>query len=217
MVKGVSIEPEKGIYGQFCWLLLLKGANAIGYKEYSGYNRRKPGQQSIFLRTMELILEKQIHNAEETSTGSWKLLKPRKLRNQAKPEPDGYSDQFQRLAAAINWNVQVQTSQKPEDAFGFQTLCIPSNVIDYVAYTEPEGQLGVVLILPPQRVSEKFWRTRIEKYQELAKELPVVGVFEDEKQAIAHKQMLNPYQLRLTTINRVSTLLGAIARASEAK
>src|SRR6476620_5817206 len=50
MVKGVSIEPEKGIYGQFCWLLLLRGAKEIGFREYNSYYRRKPGPQSIFLR-----------------------------------------------------------------------------------------------------------------------------------------------------------------------
>jgi hypothetical protein len=214
MIKGVSIEPEKGIYGQYCWLLLLRGARAIEFKEYGNYYRRKPGPQSIFLRTMELILEKQVQNAGVNSVLNWKLEKPRSLKNQNQKTQHHKSIQFQILATAINWKEQVQTGQKPVDAAGFQTLCIPPNANDYVAYTVPEGHLAVVLVLPPQRVSEKFWRSRIEKYQELAKELPVVGVFEDEKQALAYKPMLNPYQLRLTTINRVSMLLDAIARAA---
>jgi hypothetical protein len=56
--------------------------------------------------------------------------------------------------------------------------------------------------------------SRIEQYQELAKILPVTGIFEDEKQAVAYKSLLNHYKLRVTTISRVCTLLEAIARSS---
>jgi hypothetical protein len=212
MVKGVSIEPEKGIYGQFCWLLLLRGAKEIGFREYSSYNRRKPGPQSIYLRTMELILEKQIEHTCSNSDVGWQLEKPQRTKNHPE-EAEKSQVLYQRIAEAINWKIFVQTGRKPEEKNGFQTLCIPSKINDFVAYTMPNGHLAVVLILPPQRVSEKFWMSRIAQYQDLAKELPVIGVFEDEKQALAHKPLVNPYRFRVTTINRVSTLLEAIARS----
>lgn len=92
-------------------------------------------------------------------------------------------------------------------------MCVPAKANDFVAYTY-DKRLAVVFILPPVRSSEKFWLSRIEQYQELAKELPVFGVFENEKEALVYKPILNDQGLRVTTLNRIRVLLESIASQS---
>lgn len=208
MVKSVSYEPEKGIYGELCWLLLLKGAKVIDFRGFGRNNLRKPSLEKVVYRTQELILEWQVQHAGNNSPVKWSLEKPQNLRTKNVHQ---HTNQYYRLIEAINSKIYRQTGQKVQDAEGFQTLCVPSKANDFVAYTNSDYRLAVVFILPPVRASEKFWLSRIDQYQELSKELPVFGVFEDDKQALAYKPILNPHGLRVTILNRVSVLLDSIA------
>lgn len=211
MIKSVTYEPEKGIYGELCWLLLLKGARVINFRGFGRNNLRKPSPERVVYRGLELILEWQVQHASNNFSATWNLEKPQNL----KTKNLQHTNQYYRLIEAVNWNIYRQTGLKPENAEGFQTLCVPAKANDFVAYTALDNRLAVVLVLPPVRASEKFWSSRIDQYQELAKELPVFGVFEDDKQALVYKPILNPHGLRVTTLNRVSVLLESIASHSK--
>lgn len=212
MIKSVSYETQKGIYGELCWLLLLRGAKVINFHGFGRNNLRKPSPERVAYRNLELILEWQVQHVEGNPGANWCLEKPQNLRVRNSQQ---HTDQYYRLIEAINWKIYRQTGQRVEDAEGFQTLCVPAKANDFVAYTALDKRLAVVLILPPIRASEKFWLSRIDQYQELARELPVFGVFEDDKQALVYKPLLNPHGLRVTTLNRISVLLGAITNHSK--
>jgi hypothetical protein len=212
MIKSVSYESEKGIYGELCWLLLLRGAKVIDFRGFGRNNLRKPSPEKVVYRTLELILEWQVQHAGSNSFANWSLEKPQNLRTSNSQQ---HTSQYYRLIEAINWKIYRQTGHKPENPEGFQTLCVPTKANDFVAFSASDNRLAVVLILPPVHASEKFWLSRIEQYQELAKELPVFGVFEDDKEALIYKPLLNPHGLRVTTLNRISVLLEAIASHSK--
>lgn len=212
MIKSVSYEPEKGIYGELCWLLLLSGAKVINFRGFGRNNLRKPSPQRIAYRNLELILEWQVQHVGTKFSAKWGLEKPQNLNTRNSHQ---HTNQYYRLIEAVNRNFFHQTEKAPDNREGFQTLCIPAKANDFVAYTTPDNRLAVVLILPPVRSSQRFWLSRIDQYEELAKELPVFGVFEDDKLALIYKPLLNPRGLRVTTLNRVSILLESIAGYSK--
>lgn len=85
MIKSVSYETEKGIYGELCWLLLLRGAKVINFHGFDRNNLRKPSPQRIAYRNLELILEWQVQHADSNPWANWSLEKPQNLRIRNSP------------------------------------------------------------------------------------------------------------------------------------
>ncbi|MBN9390830.1 MAG: hypothetical protein J0I20_22565 [Chloroflexi bacterium] len=71
---------------------------------------------------------------------------------------------------------------------------------------------AVVFILCPPKGSQSFWQARFQHYQQIAGQILVVGVFETEEKALSYKTLLSKARLRVTTLNRVRTVLEDIWR-----
>jgi hypothetical protein len=209
LILGFRYEPERGTASELCWLLLLNGARQLKAQtglelNYGNHFRRQPDRERIYFREVELAFEKQVR------TANWKLIRPITY-SRYKPLPvktEQYHILVHILTLEEQKRVAIGTIINPN---GRHTLCVPLRTNDYVAYTEDKTR-AVIFILQPPRATQKFWETRITDYKLLAKELKVIGVFEKEPEAIAHKTLLEKEKFLITTVDRVGKGLFNLAK-----
>lgn len=229
MIESFPILPKAGSTSQYGWMLLRQGAKWAGLElEYGNHYRRKPSPNRIEYTGLKIVLEQTLSNL-----AGWELERPQTY-GRTQPLPDR-TPQHWRLAECLTWQEFFASGRWPAGGSrGAHTLGTPLQANDYVAYTRPrpvpvpaatspghspkaqvreavEGEKyseqAVVFILCPPNASDKFWQARILEYQQIAAKLLVVGVFEDEEKALSYKKLLLKGGLRVTTLNRVRTVL----------
>lgn len=233
-VSSFEVRPETGPGNEFAWLLLKQGARKSGFDNfrYGSHYRREPNRHYFETLSMRLELEK----AVEICKG-WQLIRPQTY-SRGRPLPDR-TPQYWRLAEALTWQEYHGTGRWPAGGVeGSHTLSAPLKANHYVAYTHPRPkpiipqtrrpdstfnmpgpdtaptycEEVVVFILCPPRAGEKFWLARNREYQQLARQLLVFGVFENDEKALNHKPLLGKAGLRVTTLSRVSTILEGLGK-----
>jgi Replication-relaxation len=207
LILGSPTEREKGKASEFVWVLLKKGADVLVANgteiKYSSHFRFIPERERIAFRDTELEFEFQVKSA------GWKLIKPITY-NQHKPLPDR-TEQYLKLTQAVTFLHQARVLPGISlDSEGVHTIGVPLKTNDYVAYTFENK--AVVFVLHPPGATEKFWEIRLKKYRVLIKDLKVVGVFETEPTALAHKALLEEGKFMVTTVERVGKGLVSLAR-----
>lgn len=212
LVKSFAVSPVRGTSSELGWLLTRRGAEAIGHKYGSNYDRQ-PSAARLALRDMELAL---LHQAE---FAGWELLHPAAY-TPTFPLPPGGTPQYHRLVealdavessrikAALRAGQLSPTGQAVRDfEQGTHRWAAPRHANDYVAILRPsthtdtdkplDALLGrevaaaappavVIIILCPPDAADRFWQSRFETYAKLAvRGLRVWGVFQTEELGLA--------------------------------
>jgi hypothetical protein len=192
LVRGVDIAPRQGMWSEHYWMLLERGAQALGIA-YGQQYRRRPTTAALEYRGLQLALRTAVESA------GWQLLLP-----DGSPEKPGPQEQ-QLIAAALAHEghaltalraqgelpQQVQTRQQRYEQ-GLVGALVPAQVPDYVVHAPGHPERTVVLIPHPPYATRAFWShrreqpldqprhhrlARVELYGRLATVIPVVAVF----------------------------------------
>ncbi|HEX2916854.1 MAG TPA: replication-relaxation family protein [Chloroflexia bacterium] len=202
LVRSLSVEKEKGRAAPHQWFLTPAGARLAGLAScpnYAGTSRLS--RERIRLQGLQLDLEEQVALAGE----GWRLAVP--ARHRVQPER---SEQFHRLAAALNFKEYRETGKWPVNPYGSHTLGIPLRMSDYLAYSQPGGEFVVVLILCPPGAGRRFFESRIARYRALTPKVPVVALFNQESQAKLRRPLLEKDGVVALELKRLSEFLVAI-------
>ena len=158
LVKSRVGDVTKGNNAEYVWLITPKGIETIGRNYTNNYNR-KPSQERLKLRDMELELVRTIGFAG-VDGASWSVIEPVAY-SSARPMP-ATTPQYFKLVEAVDfitagqiWADLLQGRVKPEGQSvthfrqAQQRLSVPKQVNDYVAYLNL-SHLEVPLVEPTQ-------------------------------------------------------------------
>jgi len=227
MVREFEITLQKRSAKESGWLLLKNGANAIE-TNYTNSFVRQPSPQKMKVITQELEVQKQV-----VQKAGWQLVQQQNY-NSANRKPEQTEQSkiiLEAYSRALLKELQERKKNTPnspglnEDvkAFnnGLHNSLIPPDANDWLAYLKIYNEenklvnrLVVVLILSNNEHTEKFWNQRVKKYQRAAEKVFVFGVFSDSDEANTHKELLKESGLRITSLEKISTLLNSIKERS---
>ena len=192
MIRGVDLSPRQGTRSEHYWLLLERGAQALGIA-YGQQYRRRPTTAVIQYRGMQLALRTAVESA------GWQLIAP----HPAPQKPDPQEQQLiaavlaqegHTLAALRAQGQPPEQLQSRQDRYkqGLVGAMVPDVVPDYVAYDPSQPERTVVIIPHPPYATRAFWShrreqalngssrrrpARVDLYGRLAVIIPVVAVF----------------------------------------
>jgi hypothetical protein len=231
MLASHPIEPELGRRSELAWVLLKRGADALGIGDnYDSHQRRKPTKETMRQRDLEIELERQVEDV-----AGWKLIKP-VTHSPARPLPEP-TRQARHLTAAASFAEYTAIQRLLKDdphhpqlrgrVMAYKAkmyeVDIPARANDYVAWLRVRGgagsinnlgatkaEIATVLILCEPRATERFWQARIEEYRALAVNLRVYGVFRNKDQAAPFLKALKNSGLRAMTVDQVGAKLAEL-------
>jgi hypothetical protein len=240
MIRSFLISPEKGVRSEYGWLLLKPGARQIDLDiQYGSHYRREPSRERIVQTDREIELEKAVASRPGWQLLRPKLYNriqplPDRTRQFEKLAealtsriyfesgrwPVGGTEGSHILSIPVKANDYVAYSL-PRLSPGFalstssitgqgQGRAVKPTSADSNNGPEWISEHAVVFIPCPPSATEKFWQSRSREYQQLASRLLVFGVFENEEKALFYKPLLKKEVLRVTTLNRVATILDGV-------
>ena len=161
LVKSFVCDPTRGGGSEYGWLITRKGVEKVG-REFGTKHRRKPSQERLKLRDMELELLRTISFAG-VEDASWSVIEPL-VYSPSHPLP-ATTPQYSKLVEAVDfitagqlWADLLQGRVKldGQSVTNFrqaqQRLGVPHQVNDYVVFTHIKG-LRLSILSPTSQLN----------------------------------------------------------------
>jgi hypothetical protein len=222
MVRGVDLSPRQGTRSEHYWLLLERGAQALGIA-YGQQYRRRPTTAALEYRGLQLALRMAVERA------GWQFLPPGT--SLEKPDPrvrqlitavlnrEGHA--LAALQAQGSLSQQLQ-SRRNRYEHGLVGAVVPDAVPDCVAYGAGHPERTVVLIPHPPYATRAFWShrhaqppdgptrrlARVDLYARLATVIPVVAVFATAESGQPYAALLRRSRFHRLVVDQLAGWLG---------
>lgn len=234
MVRSNKLYPERGPGSEHYWMLLKRGADAIGLT-YDKQYRRRPTRTTIEHRGLLLNLSRQVERVD------WSLIKPVPF-SRFRPRSDETPHRRQLVEAVLK-SEQIAIEDLLQRGYSPSSMrdrveryeagkvgaVVPRSVYEYVAYVPGQPELTIVLIPHPPIAGRGFWTrapgarikrgmrntryvgtkptSKIDKYRRLARALPVIAVFGCEEASRQYAGLLEAAGFQLVLVDEVAERL----------
>jgi hypothetical protein len=211
-VRSQALGTDEG--SEYCWVITYAGAGALQRAVVHTDTRyRVPSTIQLAQKALRLRL------AVTLQTLNWAYLAPQPY-NSSHPKPVE-TPQRQALVAAVA--AHFSRTLPGAGVARLHPSQVPAGVNDWVAWPAEQAHKAIVVILHPVAGTQHFWRegtlkqrgrpsrerapARTRLYADLARILPVIGVFATAELAADYGPLLERAQLRAYMLDEMAVFL----------